>query len=82
MELIALAALLGLALLGNFALLVLLRRAKKTAQKALDEALEAARKKRPLSVEAGELLQDLVSQGAVLRIERIDPEHLFMLRPR
>jgi hypothetical protein len=78
MELIPLAGLLGLSLAANIVLFVLYRRSAK----ALKAGLEAAKKSRPLSVEASELLQDLASSGAIVRIERINPDHLFMWRPR
>jgi cell division protein FtsL len=77
MELIALAGLAGLSLLANGALYALYRRRLAAAQAALEAA-----KKRSLSIEAAELLQDLATAGAIVRIERIDPEHLFMWRPR
>jgi cell division protein FtsL len=77
MELIALAGLAGLSLLANVVLFVFYRRRLAASQAALETA-----KKRPLAVEASELLQDLATVGAIVRIERIDPEHLFMWRPR
>jgi hypothetical protein len=86
MELIALASLLGLSLVGQCAQFAYLRRVRakllKDAEEALNQAEAEAKSARKLSVDAEELLQDLVSQGAIVKIERINPEHLFLWRPR
>jgi hypothetical protein len=36
--------------------------------------------KRPLDISAQELLRDLISTGAVVRIDRIDPDSLLLWR--
>ena len=43
--------------------------------------LEAA-KKRPKSIECDEMLQDMVTGGALLHVRRIDANDVFMMSPR
>lgn len=93
MESIVLGGLLGLSVLGHFVHYLSFRHSLKTHRKLSAEKLAAAAeesakavqesaKRRPLDVSAEELLRELVSSGAIVRIERIDPESLLMWRPK
>lgn len=78
MEPIALASLIGLTFLVHAAFYIRTQHAAKEATKRAEESL----KKRPLDVSAAELLGDLVANGAIVRIERIDPESMLLWRTR
>lgn len=77
MELMALSALLGVALLvlGGFAF-------RLRAEKLALAAREAELAKRPRSVEADELLRDLVKGGAILQVSVLNAEDLLLRSPR
>lgn len=65
MELILLSVGLGLSIILNVSLVVYILRKRKIPEKTLD---------------AKELLSDLLSTGAVVRIDRIDPQSIFLRR--
>lgn len=82
MESMALAVLLGVSVFGHVVQYLRSKTVIRNLQTASAKAIEEATKKRPLDVSAEELLRDLVHSGAIVRIERIDPESLLMWRPR
>jgi len=80
MELIALVSLLGLSLVGHALQFRHYSRQTKLVIAESQKALADPQKKRALDVSAEELLRDLVSSGAIVRIERIDPGSLLLWR--
>jgi len=55
-------------------LLIALRRSRSDLEKSL--------KDRKLDISAQEVLHDITRDGALVRIERVNPDNLFMWRPR
>lgn len=92
MELMALALLLGVSVVGNAFLFRELQSARRhyqaaervseAAAKAHAAELEKARKAPAPTLTAEALLHDLTAGGAVVRIERLNPADLFLRSPR
>ena len=78
MEVIGITLLLGLSLALNVAGALYLRRLER---QHLAE-LEAAKKKPAPTVTAEEILHDLTAGASLIRVERINPENVFLRSPR
>jgi len=62
------------------ALKVALERASAELAQLHEKIGEAA--KRPPTVDCGEMLRELVAGGALLKVERIDANDVFLMSPR
>ncbi len=56
--------------------------AKVQANLDVSEAVKAAKKERPLTISAEDLLHDLTRGPAVIKVEVIDAKNLFLRSPR